>query len=175
VVAGALAAGLAALLLAAAAGAYTGLFLLLPRFVAEHRAMRAERQPAYQWIAANTPRDAAVLAYLDPILYLNAGRKACRLVLSPALIYRGDRPALQRFFAGLADFARQQKLSYALLTPSDLFAELPDEDCRAAVRMFRADPHLHLLYQSGDVSVCGIEVPLRGAGFQPAMASQAAR
>lgn len=157
VVAGALAVGLAALLPAAAAGAYTGLFRVLPRFVAEHRVMRAELRPAYQWIAANTPCDAAVLAYLDPLLYLNTGRKACRLVLSPALIYGGDRPALRRSFARVADFAREQKLSYALLTPRDLFAELPDEDRRAASRIFRADPRLHLVYQSGSVSVCRIE------------------
>lgn len=157
IVAGALSLALAALVSVAGAGAYTGLFQVLPRFVDEHRALRAELQPAYDWIAANTPRDAALLAYLDPILYLHTGRKACRLVLSPALIYRGDRQALERFFSGVVDFAHEQKLSYALLTPRDLFAELPDGERRAACRIFRANRRLTPVYESGTFSVRRIE------------------
>jgi hypothetical protein len=156
-VAGAVALALAGLLWLVGMGAYRGLFFVLPRFVAERREMLAGQRAAYQWIAARTPADAAVLAYLDPILYLYTGRKACRLVVPPALVYSGDRPALERFFSGVADFAREQRLTYAVIAPDDLSAELPDQDRRTAYRMFRANPRLKQVYEAGRVSVCRIE------------------
>ncbi|MGC9972774.1 MAG: hypothetical protein ABSE56_19500 [Bryobacteraceae bacterium] len=157
IVAGAVALALAGLLWLAGMGAYRGLFSVLPRLVAERRETLAGERVAYQWIAARTPADAAVLAYQDPILYLHTGRKACRLVVPPALVYSGDRQALERFFSGVADFAHEQRLTYAVLTPGDLSAELPDEDRRTAYRMFRANPRLKQVYAAGRVSVCRIE------------------
>jgi hypothetical protein len=156
-VAGAISLGLAALLCLAGVRTYAGLFSVLPAFVAQQRAALAGRQAAYRWIAANTPPDAAVLAYLDPILYLYTGRKACRLVISPALTYTGDRRAVEAVLAGVADFARRQKLSYALLTPEDLQAEFPDQERLAANRLFRANPRLRSVFESGSVSVCRID------------------
>jgi hypothetical protein len=94
---------------------------------------------------------------LDPILYLYSGRKACRLVVSPALTRTGDRRALEAFYAGVADFAHRQKLSYAVLTPEDLQAELPDQELLAASRKFRANPRLRSVFEAGSVSVCHIE------------------
>jgi hypothetical protein len=157
VFAGAISLALAALLCLAGWRTYTGLFWALPASVALHRAALAGHQAAYRWIAASTPRDAAVLASWDPILYLYTGRKACRLVISPALRYAGDRQALEAFFAGVTDFARRQKLSYALLTPEDLQAELPDQERLAAGRMFRANPRLRTVFESGSVSVRRID------------------
>jgi hypothetical protein len=156
-VAGAISLALAALLSLAGVRAYAGLFSVLPAFVAQQRATLAENRSAYRWIAANTPLDAAVLAYSDPILYLYTGRKACRMIVSPALLYAEDRGALESVFAGVADFARRQKLSYALLTPEDLHAELSDQERFAANRMFRANPRLRSVFESGSVSVCRID------------------
>ena len=157
VVAGAISLALAALLSLAGAQAYAGLFSVLPAFVAQQRAALAEHRTAYRWIAANTPGDAAMLAYLDPILYLYTGRKVCRMVLSPALIRTGDQRALEAVFADVANFARRQKLSYAVLTPEDLQAELPDQERLAAYRLFRANPRLRRVFETGSVSVCRIE------------------
>jgi hypothetical protein len=156
-VAGAVALALAGLLWLAGMGAYRGLFSVLPRFVAERREALADQRLAYQWIATRTPADAAVLAYQDPILYLYTGRKACRLVAPPALVYSGDHPALERFFSGVADFAREQRLTYAMVAPDDLSAELSDEDRLTAYRMFRANPRLKQVFQAGRISVCRIE------------------
>jgi hypothetical protein len=144
---------LAALLCLAGAQTYTGLFSALPSFVAQQRAKLAEHRTVYRWIVANTPPDIAVLAYQDPILYLYTERKACRLVLSPALIRAGDQPALEAIFGHVADFAHRQKLSYAVLTPEDLQAELPDEERLAAMRSFRANPRLRSVFEAGGVSV----------------------
>jgi hypothetical protein len=156
-VAGAISLSLAALLSLAGARAYAGLFSVLPAFVAQHRATLAEDRTAYRWIAANTPPDAAVLAYMDPVLYLYTGRKACRLVISPALRYTGDSRALEVFLAGVADFARRRKLSYALLTPEDLQAEVPDQERLAARRMFRSNPRHRRVFEAGGVSVWRFE------------------
>ena len=130
---------------------------MLPAFVAQQRATLAEHRTAYRWIVANTPPDAAVLAYLDPILYLYTGRHACRLVISPGLRRTEDHRALEAVLAGVADFAHRQKLSYAVLTPEDLQAELPDQERLAAFRMFRANPRLRRVFEAGSVSVCRIE------------------
>jgi hypothetical protein len=156
-VAGAISLSLAALLSLAGARAYAGLFSVLPAFVAQHRETLAEDRMAYRWIAANTPPDAAVLAYMDPILYLYTGRKACRLVISPMLRYTGDHRALEGFLAGVAEFAHRQNLSYAMLTAEDLQAEVPDQERLAARRMFRADTHFMRVFEAGDVSVWRFE------------------
>lgn len=157
VAAGAVAVALAALVSLAGMGAYSGLFRVLPRFVTEHRDRLVEQRAAYRWIEAHTPPDAAVLAYQDAVLYLYTGRKACRLVLSPALVYGGDRQALEQFFSHAADFAREQRLSYAVIAPEDLSAELPDRERRTACRMFRANPRLRQVWRSGSVTVCRVE------------------
>ena len=156
-VAGAISLSLAALLSLAGARAYAGLFSALPAFVAQQRATVADHRTAYRWIVANTPPDAAVLAYLDPILYLYTGRQACRLVISPGLRHAEDHRAVEAVLAGVADFAHRQKLSYAVLTPEDLHAEFPDQERLAARRMFRANPHLRRVFEAGSVSVCRIE------------------
>ena len=156
IMAGAISLTLAGLLVLAGWRAYRGLLSGLPAFVAQHRAALAEHQAAYRWIAASTPPDAAVLAYLDPVLYLYTGRKACRLVISPMLTRPGSRRELQAVLDGVAGYARREGLSYALLTPEDLQAELPDQDRLAAGRSFRANPALERVFESGGVSVCRI-------------------
>jgi hypothetical protein len=157
IAAGAIAAAMGGLILAVGGGACFGLFRALPRFVADQRAERDGRQAVYQWFTANTPRDAAALAYYDPVFYLHTGRKACRFVISPALVYGGKRGAVERSLAGAADFAKGQGLSWAVLAPNDFFAELRDEERRTAFRALRTNPRFRPVYESGGVSVCRIE------------------
>jgi hypothetical protein len=156
-VAGSISLALTALLCLAGARAYAGLFSALPAFVAQQRARVADHRTAYRWIVANTPTDAAVLAYRDPMLYLYTGRHACRLVISPGLRRAEDHRAVKAVLAGVADFAHWQKLSYAVLAPEDLQAELPDQERLAAFRMFRANPHFMRVFEAGSVSVYRIE------------------
>ncbi len=155
--AGAISLVLTALLSLAGARAYSGLFSALPAFLAQQRATVADYRTAYRWIAANTPPDAALLAYMDPILYLYTGRQACRLVISPGLRRADDRRAVEAVLAGVADFAHRQKLSYAVLAPEDLHAEFTDQERLAAYRMFRANPRLRRVFEAGGVEVCRID------------------
>ena len=157
VVAGAISLALTALLYLAGARAYGGLFSALPAFVAQQRATVADYRTAYRWIAANTPPNAALLAYMDPILYLYTGRQACRLVISPGLRRADDRRAVEAVLAGVVDFAHRQKLSYAVLAPEDLHAEFTDQERLAAHSLFRANPRLRRVFEAGGVSVCRIE------------------
>jgi hypothetical protein len=144
---------LAALAFAVIAGAALGLFSALPRFLAEQRENLVAQRTAYHWIAAHTPPNAAFLAYQDPLLYLYTGRKSCRLVFPSALAYQPDPHALRRFFASAASVSHSQGLSYALLTPLDLFAELPGDKQREACEGLRANPGFELLHVSGDVTI----------------------
>jgi hypothetical protein len=155
--AGAISLALMALLSLAGARAYAGLFSALPAFVAQQRATVADYRTAYRWIVSNTPPDAALLAYMDPILYLYTGRQACRLVISPGLRRAGDRRAVDAVLAGVSDFAHRQKLSYAVLAPEDLHAEFTDQERLAAYRLFRANPRLRRVFEAGSVAVCRIE------------------
>jgi len=155
--AGAIGAALAAIVLAAASGACLGLFRALPRFLEEHRAAREAHLPAYRWAAANLPRDAAALAYDDPGFYLHTGRKACRLMIPPSLVYNGDRGALERFLAGAPDWARARGLSFLLLRRGDFHAELPEADRRVAYRVLSSHPRLRKVYARDGMLISRIE------------------
>jgi len=155
--AGVISMALTAVSLAALAGSLAGLFQTLPRFLAEHRARRARLQLAYRWIAANTPEDAAVLAYLDPVLYLHTGRKACRFVVPTSLAYAGHASAWKKYFPTVAQYTRENGLSYVVLTSQDLHAELSDQDRLTAQAVFRKTFSPRLLYESGEVSVRAVD------------------
>ena len=50
-----------------------GLARFLPNLFDAYRSDLEARRPAYDWIARNAPRDAAVFAYDDPLVYLYTG------------------------------------------------------------------------------------------------------
>jgi hypothetical protein len=130
---------------------------MLPGFVARHRADLAAHRDAYEWIAAHTPPGARLSAYVDPVLYLYTGRRACRMVVPPGLFYNERTSELAPLYASLPDYARAHGLTHLLVTPSDLAGDLPKADRIAAQRTFRADPRLHLLYDSPGASVYRVD------------------
>lgn len=139
--------------LAAAAGAAAGLFLALPRFLDEQRTRREAFAPVYRWIAANTSRDSAVLAYFDAELYLYSGRKACYLVIPTSLAYAGDRSVADRYYESVASYARQHNLEYAVLSPFDLEAELPPGERLRANEIIRKAVGDGKVHESGIITV----------------------
>jgi len=152
-VAAALAALLAAAGAAAVAGALAGLFVALPRFLDEQRAHLAQRRPAYDWIASHTPSDAAALAYFDTELYLYSGRKACFFVIPSGLAYAGDKAASERYYSSVVTYARAHQLTYIVLTPHDLHAELPEPERGSALAEIRRAMGPRALYESDGISV----------------------
>ncbi|MGD0015785.1 MAG: hypothetical protein ABSD56_15425, partial [Bryobacteraceae bacterium] len=155
----ALAAGacLAALALAALWQTGRAFATVLPGFVGRERAALAEARPGYEWIRQRLPRDAALLAYQDPVLYLYTGRRARRLVIPPTLFYRGDRGAILRLCASAADLARAKRLTHALFTGADFDAELAGADRAAAGQAARDGARFRTLYERSGTSVCRLE------------------
>ncbi|MGD0201497.1 MAG: hypothetical protein ABSD27_12165 [Bryobacteraceae bacterium] len=148
---------LAALALAALWQTGRAFATVLPGFVGRERAALAGARPAYEWIRQRLPPDAAVLAYRDPVLYLYTGRRACRLVIPPTLLYRGDRGAILRLCASAADLARAKRLTHALFTGADFNAELAGADRAAAEQAARDDARFSSLYERSGVSVRRLE------------------
>ena len=132
VVAFAGAAALASLALFVAFTTFNGLFYFLPDLFASYRTALRARQPAYQWIEKNAPAGANVFAYDDPMLYLYTGHKSCNLPIPPKLFYHGDDAGIDKLLHSMPDFARQQQLSYVLLTPSDFYRDLHAPGARAS-------------------------------------------
>lgn len=101
-----------------------GLFHFLPGLFDAYRAGLESRRPAYEWIARNTPADAAIFAYDDPMVYLYTGRKALGLPLPPKLQYHEDDAGMDRLVDSIPEFASEHGLSYVLLTPDDFYRDL---------------------------------------------------
>ena len=130
VVAFAGAAALASLALFVAFTTFNGLFYFLPDLFRSYRTALRSRQPAYEWIAKNAPAGANVFAYDDPMLYLYTGHESCNLPIPPKLYYHGDDAGIDKLLHSIPDFARQQQLSYVLLTPSDFYRDLHEPGAR---------------------------------------------
>ena len=126
---------------------------VLPGFVSRHLAMLERYKPAYEWIGAHVDRDARILAYYDPVLYLYTGRRARRLVVRPGMFYE-DRPGdLGPLYTALPDYARAHGLTHIVLTDTDLTGELPPAALRTAQRTILADPRLGCVYEASGISV----------------------
>src|SRR5579884_255689 len=78
---------LAAIALVIGAGYGIGDFMFLPRLMQACEISAAHNRAAYAWIERNTPPDAALYAYEDPLLYLYTGRHATGLPVPAKLIY----------------------------------------------------------------------------------------
>jgi hypothetical protein len=96
-----------------------GLSRVIPDVFASYQVDFQARRSAYEWLASHAPTDANVYAYDDPLVYLYTGRKACSLPIPSKFYYHGDDEAINKLTASMADFARNYRLQYLLLTPDD--------------------------------------------------------
>jgi hypothetical protein len=101
-----------------------GLTRFIPDLFASYRADFTARRQAYVWIDRNVPRDANLYAYQDPVLFLYTGHPACRIPIPPKFLYHGDDAGIDKLMGSLADFARDHRLTYLLLTPDDYHRDL---------------------------------------------------
>ena len=101
-----------------------GLVHFISDLFASYRADLEARRPAYQWPSSHAPKDANVYAYQDPVLYLYTGLKACSLPIPPKFYYHRDDEGIERLMGSMADFARDYRLEYLLLTPDDYYRDL---------------------------------------------------
>jgi hypothetical protein len=100
-----------------------GLTVALPSLVArQQRALEAVR-PAYDWLSHQNGR---VLAYGDPVMYLYTGRPGISMRIPPGLLLRGDRAAVNQWFASMRVMATRHGIDYVLLTPEDYHLDVPE-------------------------------------------------
>jgi 4-amino-4-deoxy-L-arabinose transferase-like glycosyltransferase len=115
----------------------------------EQRQKNVDHRAAYQWIRANLPADAAVIAYNDPVLYLNTGHHSISRPLPPSLWYEEDRDGKVELYRELADFARIHNASYLYYTTADLRRDMGYDDTSAIEQVIQANPRLKVVYHQG--------------------------
>ena len=129
-----------------------GLSHFVPDLFASYRADFEARRSAYEWLAGNAPQDANVYAYQDPVLYLYTGRKACSLPIPPKFYYHRDDDGINRLMGSMAEFARNYRLEYLLLTPDDYYRDLHASGTSGLTQAMQSDA-FEKLYGSSRVAV----------------------
>ncbi len=132
----------------------------LPEFMNRHRKTSAAALSVYHWIDVSLPRDAALLAYFDPLVYLRTRRRASRFFIPSHVFYREDRAALAEACRSASDLARARGLTYALLTPGDPDIEIAGESRPAGERLLAANPDWKLVHQEPAGAVYQIKKPV---------------
>ena len=109
---------------------------------------------------AHAPADANVYAYQDPVLYLYTGRKACSLPIPPKFYYHRDDQGIEKLMASMADFARDYRLDYLLLTPDDYYRDLHAGGTRGLDQAMQSGA-FQKLYGSSRAAVYRLKSPER--------------
>jgi hypothetical protein len=125
----------------------------------------AETSRQLNWIKANTPANAVILANLDPLFYLWTGRKAVRgFAADPYQLFYIQEPG-GRPLGTLADFrntVRKDGVTYIVRAPNGEFAEAPHLD-RLIIELVASEPSsLKLVAQGADprFQIYRVERPL---------------
>ncbi|HYL76064.1 MAG TPA: hypothetical protein VEU96_17775 [Bryobacteraceae bacterium] len=130
-----------------------GLFQFLPALFETYRADFEARRPAYQWIARNSPPQAQVFAYDDPLLFLYTGRKSCGLPVPPKLQYHQDEAGIDRLLSSIPNFAREHQLGYLLLTQGDFYRDLHERGARVLDNAVTGSSAFQKLYGNPSAAV----------------------
>jgi 4-amino-4-deoxy-L-arabinose transferase-like glycosyltransferase len=139
-----------------------GLSHVVPDLFASYRRDFQARERAYQWIDRNVPRDANVYAYVDPVMFLYTGHRACRLPIPPKFLYHEDNAGIDQLMGSMADFARNNQLQYLLLTPDDYYRDLDAKGTHGLTQAMQSNA-FQKLYVSNQVAVYKLN---SSAGFR---------
>lgn len=153
------------------AGALIGQFYVTFVFLTQSNQQKAaklrDQRAAYAWMEANLPRDANVLSYDDPLLYLYAHRRGNYLPLLPRWWYANDHEAIINAYRQVAEYCRERNLQYFYFTTEDLGREVGDEDRAAIEKVIRENPRLTSIYQHGIGTVYQINAPTKSSFENP--------
>jgi hypothetical protein len=114
-----------------------GVLLDLPEVLAGYQSISEARQPGYSWIRENSPVGAQVLTYDDPLMYLYTGRSGYAMPILHWITYGGTPERSDAYFNTSADFMREHKLGYALVTAGDFRRDLQEDGRRAMTAALR--------------------------------------
>ena len=124
-----------------------------------HRDFRAEKQKAFQWIAANTSPQATFLAYDEPVLHLNTGRHGYGMHFPSRYFYADDRKSIVQFFKDGPKLARAEGVQYILETPYDFEQDLVDTEPAEVRKAWAADAGLDLVYETAQIRIRKVRLP----------------
>jgi hypothetical protein len=114
-----------------------GVLLDLPDVLEDYRGISQARQPGYSWIRENSPADAQVLTYDDPLMYLYTGRSGYAMPILHWITYAGTPERSDAYFKTSADFMQEHQLGYALVTAGDFRRDLQGDGRRAMIAALR--------------------------------------
>jgi len=123
-VAAALLAGLAAICCLIPYRNLDGTASTIPAIYEDYAKSGQARQPAYDWIRRNTPADAQLLTYDDPLVYLYTGRRGIAMPVLHWLIDGQNEKRLAAYFGTAPEFMREHGLDYVLATETDFHRDL---------------------------------------------------
>jgi hypothetical protein len=130
-----------------------GVVHVLPRMMTHYRIGLDQRRDAWSWIAAHTPEQASVLAYDDPLMYLYTGRRSCNLPIPPRLYYHNDDAGIDRLLGSVPEFAREQRLNYALVAGDDFYRDLHANGALHLARAVESSPQFRPLFRTSYATV----------------------
>ncbi|HLJ46085.1 MAG TPA: hypothetical protein VKU01_08765 [Bryobacteraceae bacterium] len=139
---------LAALMLVIIGSYAAGDIITLPKLFTKCQNDLNSRRAAYQWLAANSPAQASVYAYDDPLVYLYAGRRACGNPLPPRFYYHNDPQDLKQNALSVSELAQRHRLDYVLLTPDEFYRDIRGPDTAALLEAAAHDPKLVRAYDN---------------------------
>jgi len=131
-----------------------GLFTYAPKVMNAHAEAREAQRLAVQWITANTPSDARILSYRDPLLFLETGRQGVSL--------RNPPNGLQRFTKEVLEQTTRFGVTYVLNTGSDFHMDAPTVTRPAMSKALSDKNRFQLVFESPGAMV--YRVALAGGG-----------
>jgi hypothetical protein len=136
---------------------YTAIATYLPQFVDGDRQLLTSRRSLFERIQRETPADATFLAYLDPVLYLYTGRRACRLFPNTTAMYRQDLEGVLADFRSIDTIARREGVLYLLMTPADYNSDFPVTVQEKVRNLIGASPGLRQVFSTEAGSLLAIK------------------
>jgi hypothetical protein len=115
----------------------------------EYRARNIDYRGAYAWIRANLPKDAALIAYNDPVLYLYTGRHSISRPLPPYIWYAGDHARAVELYRGLAPYALEHGAGYVYYTTADMRRDMDTQDVADIEDAIRSNPGFTPIFHRG--------------------------
>jgi hypothetical protein len=123
--------------------------VFMPIAAEQQRDRLRDQRAAYKWIRQNVPSTSMVMACLDPLLYLETGRKSISLPLPPRYWYAEDHNAMVETYRDIATFARRHGMQYFYFMPDDLARDTGNADLKKLEEAVRSNPDLETVFQAG--------------------------
>ncbi|MGA2597654.1 MAG: hypothetical protein ABSH09_11785 [Bryobacteraceae bacterium] len=130
-----------------------GDFVFLPKLLAAYRSDFRDLHPVYSWVAENTPEQASLYGYDDPLIYLYTGRRASGLPIPTKLYYHEDEAGIDRLLRDLPSFSEEQHLDYVLLSTRDFYRDLHEKRARLLQKAIEQNPQFEKVYGRSDAEV----------------------